>query len=128
MGCVSCCPACKTSRVPPDRDVAAFEARAAGYEHGWLGRLHHDIADRTADLALVVQPHPQRLLDVGCGTAYLLRSLASRRPDVEELAGVDPAASMIEVATASTYDERISFSVAVSPKGSPTPTTPPTSL
>jgi SAM-dependent methyltransferase len=66
------------------------------------GRLHHDIADRTADLALVVLRHPQRLLDVGCGTGYLLRSLASRRPDVEEL-----------VATASADDDRLRFSVGV---------------
>ena len=27
-----------------DRDVAAFDARAAGYEGGWLGRLHRQIA------------------------------------------------------------------------------------
>ena len=46
--------ACQTSSVPPERDVAAFEARAVGYEHGWLGRLHHDIADRTTDLARAV--------------------------------------------------------------------------
>ena len=32
-----------------DRDVAAFGERAPGYENGWLGKLHHDIADRTAD-------------------------------------------------------------------------------
>jgi hypothetical protein len=38
--------------MPPRRDLEAFESRAAGYERGWLGRLHHDIADRTADLAL----------------------------------------------------------------------------
>jgi ubiquinone/menaquinone biosynthesis C-methylase UbiE len=99
--------------VPPDRDLAAFEARAAGYEQGWLGRLHHDIADRTADLAQAAQPHAQRLLDVGCGTGYLLRSLASRCPDAEELAGIDPAPSMIEVATASSDDDRLNFSVGV---------------
>jgi SAM-dependent methyltransferase len=106
-------PACKTSRVPPDRDLAAFEARAAGYEQGWLGRLHHDIADRTADLAMAVQPRPQRLLDVGCGSGYLLRSLANRCPEANELAGIDPASSMIEVATASAGDDRLSFSVGV---------------
>ena len=39
-----------------DRDVAAFGERAPGYENGWLGKLHHDIADRTADLALSRRP------------------------------------------------------------------------
>jgi ubiquinone/menaquinone biosynthesis C-methylase UbiE len=99
--------------VPPDRDLAAFEARATRYERGWLGRLHHDIADRTADLALATQPHPQRVLDVGCGTGYLLRSLASRCPDARELAGIDPAPSMIRAATVSARDDSLKLSVGV---------------
>jgi SAM-dependent methyltransferase len=105
--------ACNTARVPLDRDIGAFETRAPSYEHGWLGRLHHDIADRTADLAMVGQPHPKRLLDVGCGTGYLLRTLASRCPDADGLTGIDPASSMIEVAGASSCDDRLSFSVGV---------------
>jgi len=86
--------------VPRYRDVAAFDERSAGYEQGWLGRLHHEIADRTADVALTVAPSPSRILDVGCGTGYLLRLLASRCPDAAELAGVDPAPGMIKVASA----------------------------
>jgi hypothetical protein len=39
-----------------DRDIGAFDARAGGYESGWLGRLHQQIADRTADLALTLAP------------------------------------------------------------------------
>jgi predicted TPR repeat methyltransferase len=77
--------------VPPECDVAAFDARAISYEHGWLGRLHHEIVDRTADLALSTQPRARRFLDVGCGTGYLLRSLASRYPDADELFGIDGA-------------------------------------
>jgi ubiquinone/menaquinone biosynthesis C-methylase UbiE len=69
--------------VARDRDVAAFDARAPGYESGWLGRLHHQIADRTADLALTLTPAPRRILDVGCGTGYLLRRLATRCPQAE---------------------------------------------
>ena len=34
-----------------DRDVAAFGERAQGYDEGWRGRMHHQIADRAADLA-----------------------------------------------------------------------------
>jgi ubiquinone/menaquinone biosynthesis C-methylase UbiE len=105
--------ACQTLSVPPERDVAAFDARAVGYERGWLGRLHHDIADRTTDLALSTDPNATRLLDIGCGTGYLLRSLAGRYPDADELTGVDPAPSMIEIATASAEDERLRFSVGV---------------
>jgi ubiquinone/menaquinone biosynthesis C-methylase UbiE len=90
-----------------DRDVAAFDARAAGYEGGWLGRLHQQIADRTAELALGVAPAPQRVLDVGCGTGYLLRRLADRCPDAAELTGVDPASAMIAAARAAAADDRL---------------------
>ena len=81
-----------------DRDVAAFDERAPGYEDGWLGKLHHDIADRTADLALSRSPAPSSILDVGCGTGYLLRQLAVRVPAAAELAGIDAAPAMIETA------------------------------
>ena len=84
--------------MPPHRDVAAFGERAPGYEQGWRGRMHHDIADRVADLALSAGATPQRVLDVGCGTGYLLRQLASRLPDASELAGIDAAPAMIETA------------------------------
>jgi ubiquinone/menaquinone biosynthesis C-methylase UbiE len=92
-----------------DRDVAAFDQRARGYEEGWRGRLHHEIADRTADLALACAPAPQRILDVGCGTGYLLRQLAARCPQASELAGIDAAPTMIEVAAAMSADDRLHF-------------------
>ncbi len=79
----------------------AFDERSAGYEQGWLGRLHHEIAARTVEVALAVALPPARILDVGCGTGYLLRLLASRCPEAAELAGVDPAPGMIKVAAAS---------------------------
>jgi ubiquinone/menaquinone biosynthesis C-methylase UbiE len=97
--------------VPPRRDVAAFEQRAARYDEGWLGRLHHQVADQTAALARDVGPAPTRVLDVGCGTGYLLRLLAAQWPRAEELAGIDPAPSMIEAAGESTEDQRLRFSV-----------------
>jgi len=89
-----------------DRDIAAFDARAHGYEGGWLGRLHHQVADRTADLALTAAPDPRRVLDVGCGTGYLLRQLADRCPDAAELTGVDPAPAMIAAARAAAAGDR----------------------
>jgi ubiquinone/menaquinone biosynthesis C-methylase UbiE len=99
--------------VPADRDVAAFDERAPSYEHGWRGRLHHDIAGRAAELALSVQASPQRVLDVGCGTGYLLRLLAGRCPQATELAGVDAAPAMIETAAEQAGDQRLRFAVGV---------------
>ena len=92
-----------------NRDVAAFDARAGGYEAGWLGRLHQQIADRTADLALSAVPAPQRILDVGCGTGYLLRQLDARCPDALELTGVDPAPAMIAAARAAAAGDRLQW-------------------
>ena len=92
-----------------DRDVAAFDQRARDYEEGWRGRLHHEIADRTADLALGCVPAPRRILDVGCGTGYLLRQLAGGCPEATELWGIDAAPTMIEVAAATSADDRLRF-------------------
>jgi ubiquinone/menaquinone biosynthesis C-methylase UbiE len=92
-----------------DRDVAAFGERAQGYDEGWRGRMHHQIADRAADLALTCAPAPRRVLDVGCGTGYLLGRLAARVPRAEVLAGIDAAPAMIEVARAAAADDRLRF-------------------
>ena len=46
---------------------------------------------------------------MGCGTGYLLRTLAGRCPDALEFAGIDAASAMVEVARASTSDERIAI-------------------
>jgi ubiquinone/menaquinone biosynthesis C-methylase UbiE len=53
-----------------------------------------------ADLVLDLTPPPTAILDIGCGTGALLRNLESRLPKDVELAGVDPAPTMIEVARA----------------------------
>jgi ubiquinone/menaquinone biosynthesis C-methylase UbiE len=92
-----------------DRDVAAFGARAQGYDEGWRGQMHHQIADRTADLALTCVPAPTRILDVECGTGYLLGRPAARAPQAQVLAGIDAAPGMIEVARAVAADDRMRF-------------------
>ena len=102
---------CQTAGVPPHRDVAAFDERALGYEQGWRGRLHHAIAGRAAELAVSVHAAPRRVLDVGCGTGYLLRLLAGRCPQATELAGIDPAPSMIEAAEHAADDRRLRFTL-----------------
>jgi len=101
--------ACQTAAVPPHRDVAAFEERAASYEQGWRGRLHHEIADQTAALAVTVCAAPQQVLDVGCGTGYLLRVLARQWPQASGLVGIDPAPAMIDAAMRVAGDQRLRF-------------------
>jgi len=102
--------------MPPHRDVAAFNDRAAQYDSGRRGRLHHEIADRTASLAVATVAAPSRVLDVGCGTGYLLQTLALRYRDAERLCGIDAAPQMIAAASASGRDERLSFTVGVAEK------------
>jgi ubiquinone/menaquinone biosynthesis C-methylase UbiE len=82
--------------------------RAAG-----SANLHRDIADRVADIALTRTATPHRILDVGCGTGFLLRQLASRLPEALELAGIDAAAPMIEVARSNARDPRLQFLIGV---------------
>ena len=94
-----------------DRDVAAFGRRAPRYDEGWRGQLHHQIADRTADLALSCVPAPRRILDVGCGTGYLLSRLAAQAPQAEVLAGIDAAPAMIGAAKDAATDDRLEFVV-----------------
>ena len=102
--------------MPPYRDLDAFNDRATGYDHGWRGRLHHEIADRTASLAVATSASPSRVLDVGCGTGYLLRTLARRYPDAQRLCGIDAAPQMIAAASAFTQDDRLSCNVGVAEK------------
>ena len=95
--------------MPPYRDVAAFDDRARSYDQGWRGRLHHAISNRTAALAAATVAAPQRVLDVGCGTGYLIRVLAGHYPRAQELAGIDAASNMIQAAKSLTDDERLTF-------------------
>lgn len=95
--------------MPYDRDVQAFDERAASYESGLRGQLHKEISDRVVKLALNRVPAPRRVLDVGCGTGYVLRRLAARLPRASDFLGVDAAPKMIEVARSASSDERLRF-------------------
>jgi ubiquinone/menaquinone biosynthesis C-methylase UbiE len=75
--------------------------------------MHHDIALRTAELAISLDGAPHRVLDVGCGTGLLLRLLAQRLPGSDELVGVDAAPGMVDVATSMRNDPRLRFSAGV---------------
>ena len=99
--------------MPPYRDVAEFNDRAASYDLGWRGRLHHEIANRTADLAVATVAAPHRVLDLGCGTGYLLRVLADGYPDAEQFVGIDAAPEMVRTAGATSADDRLRFAVGV---------------
>jgi ubiquinone/menaquinone biosynthesis C-methylase UbiE len=78
--------------------------------------MHHNIATRTADLALISGDAPRRLLHVGCGAGFLLRLLATRLPEAERLLGIDAAAGMIAAANSLANDTRLSFSEGVAEK------------
>lgn len=63
-----------------------------------------------AAIALAGSPAPKRILDIGCGTGFVLRHLAACLPDATEFVGIDPAPAMVEVARSlCSYDERLKF-------------------
>lgn len=78
-----------------DRDIAAFDRRAASYERDWAAGWHRQVTERMAELVLATVPTPVRALDVGCGTGALLRMLAARLPEAVEFVGVDAARGMV---------------------------------
>jgi len=50
---------------------------------------------------------------MGCGTGYLLGTLADRYPDAQQLCGIDAAPQMITTASAFARDDRLNFTVGV---------------
>jgi ubiquinone/menaquinone biosynthesis C-methylase UbiE len=91
--------------------VERYDRRASGYEAGLLGRWHDDIVQRTAALARSVLPESAVVLDIGCGSGALLRSLQPGGP--KAALGVDPAPRMLSAATSHPARGRAVFAQAV---------------
>jgi len=96
-----------------DDDVERFNRWAESYERHPLQRLIFEPIQRTLlEVAASEIPHPQAILDVGCGTGRLLRAAADVFPDAR-LEGVDAAAEMVRVAQANPRaGARITFRIA----------------
>ena len=88
------------SSPPRDHDVATFDCRAGSYERDWRSEFHTRVVATAVEVALAALPHPVAVLDMGCGTGALLRTLADRLPAGGALASVDPAPAMLEVGRA----------------------------
>ena len=93
------------------RSIERYDRRASGYEEGLLGRWHDEIVQRTAALTSTVLPDTGVVLDIGCGSGALLRSLEPSGP--KALVGVDPSPRMLTVAVSHPARGRAVFAQAV---------------
>jgi ubiquinone/menaquinone biosynthesis C-methylase UbiE len=79
-------------------DVERFNRWAAGYDRHYLQKLIFEPVQQTIlDVAAAEIPHPDAILDVGCGTGRLLRTAEERFPNAR-LEGVDAAVDMVRYA------------------------------
>jgi ubiquinone/menaquinone biosynthesis C-methylase UbiE len=84
----------------PGVTVASFNAWAGDYEHSQLQpTLYVPVHQTALRLARTQVPTPRRILDVGCGTARLLRQARQQYPQAE-LVGLDPAWQMLAAGNA----------------------------
>jgi ubiquinone/menaquinone biosynthesis C-methylase UbiE len=82
----------------PGATIASFDAWAGDYDHSQLQpTLYVPVHHCTLRLAGRLVPSPRRVLDVGCGTARLLRQARQQYPHAA-LVGVDPARQMLATA------------------------------
>src|SRR5687768_3027501 len=70
------------------RDAAEYDRRWARYNTASLALLRPWVAERELG----------RVLDVGCGTANLLRLMTDARARLDAYVGVDPAPAMLRIA------------------------------
>jgi SAM-dependent methyltransferase len=88
--------------------MAEMFANALGYED-MMGRWSARLAPLFASFARI--PESGRVLDVGCGTGSLVRTLADMGPRLQ-IVGVDPARPFVEYARTQFGDPRIAFECA----------------
>jgi ubiquinone/menaquinone biosynthesis C-methylase UbiE len=89
----------------PNTTTLEFDAKAEVYESNRLAPWYQAQGDRVLE-HLSVDP-AEVVLDVGCGTGYLLRQIARACPGVTGI-GVDIAPKMIEVARARAAQQGLS--------------------
>ena len=90
-------------------DVDRFNRWAGSYDRHWMQRIIFAPIQRTVlQLAAEQVGRPGAILDVGCGTAKLLRAAESRFPGAT-LVGVDPALEMVRYAQMSNPTGTIQF-------------------
>lgn len=87
--------------------MAEMFSNAIGYEQ-LMGRWSARLAPLYADFAQLRDAG--RILDVGCGTGALVRTIASMASN-SEIVGVDPAQSFVDYARTQSDDPRITFQV-----------------
>jgi SAM-dependent methyltransferase len=80
-------------------------ANAIGYEQ-LMGRWSARLAPLYADFAQLRDAG--KILDVGCGTGALVRTIAGRTRSTE-IVGVDPAQAFVDYARTQSHDARITF-------------------
>lgn len=79
--------------------LAHFQRRSSTYERSWLQPRFFEPAQQAVleVMAHIIPTGPNTVLDVGCGTGRLLRTVHERWPDAT-LMGIDPTPGMLEQA------------------------------
>ena len=86
-------------------DVELFERWGSTYERSWMQRRLFDPVHSAVLNQAASRFKPESVLDIGCGSGRLLRKAHDYWPEAQ-LAGVDPAQKMLEVARQLTPEAR----------------------